>query len=107
MLDLLKGKNMRKLEIEYDFIDKIYESEGKYKIKRYIKQNPYTDAIISGFVAKDLFLGFNGTYTPEETVVTVTSYIMTMSALLFLLEKNSFKSKRKNNRKNKRRICRR
>ena len=24
---------MRKLEIDYDFIDKIYESEGKYKIK--------------------------------------------------------------------------
>lgn len=33
MLDLLKGKSMKKLEINYDFIDKIYESEGKYKIK--------------------------------------------------------------------------
>ena len=31
MLDLLKGKSMKKLEINYDFIDKIYESEENIK----------------------------------------------------------------------------
>lgn len=77
---------MRKLEIDYDFIDKIYESEGKYKLKRYIKDNPFNTAIVSGFVAKDLFLGFTGAYTPEETAVTIASYIGTMSVILFLLE---------------------
>ena len=30
---------MRKLEIDYDFIDKIYESEGKYKIKRFMMED--------------------------------------------------------------------
>ena len=57
MLDSMKGKNMRKLEIDYDFIDKIYESEGKYKLKRYINNNKFTDAVIAGFVDKDIMLG--------------------------------------------------
>ena len=86
MLDLLKGKNMKKLEINYDFIDKIYESEGKYKVKRFINNNKFTDAIIAGFVTKDIILGATGVLSPEQTAVKVTSYVATMSVILLLLE---------------------
>ena len=77
---------MKKLEINYDFIDKIYESEGKYKIKRFINNNKFTDAVIAGFVTKDIILGATGVLSPEQTVVKVSSYLATMSVILLLLE---------------------
>ena len=77
---------MKKLEINYDFIDKIYESEGKYKVKRFINNNKFTDAIIAGFVTKDIILGATGVLSPEQTAVKVTSYVATMSVILLLLE---------------------
>lgn len=77
---------MKKLEINYDFIDKINESEGKYKIKRFINNNKFTDAIIAGFVTKDIILGATGALSPEQTAVKVTSYLATMIVILSLLE---------------------
>lgn len=77
---------MKKLEINYDFIDKINESEGKYKIKRFINNNKFTDAIIAGFVTKDIILGATGALSPEQTAVKVTSYLATMIVILLLLE---------------------
>lgn len=78
---------MRKLEIDYDFIDKISESEGKYKVRRYLKDNKFTDAIIAGFVTKDIILGVTGNVSPEQTALTVATYLATMSVILFSLEK--------------------
>ena len=77
---------MKKLEINYDFIDKINESERKYKIKRFINNNKFTDAIIAGFVTKDIILGATGALSPEQTAVKVTSYLATMIVILSLLE---------------------
>lgn len=77
---------MKKIEINYDFIDKINESEGKYKIKRFINNNKFTDAIIAGFVTKDIILGATGALSPEQTAVKVTSYLATMIVILSLLE---------------------
>lgn len=77
---------MKKLEINYDFIDKINESEGKYKVKRFINNNKLTDAVIAGFVTKDIILGATGVLSPEQTAVNVTSYLATISVILLLLE---------------------
>lgn len=78
---------MRKLEIDYDFIDKIDESKGKYKLKRYLKRNKFNNLVIASFVTKDIALGAAGVITPEDAVIKVGGYLLTLTPILFLLEK--------------------
>ena len=86
---------MRKLEIEYDFIDKIYESEGKYKIKRFMMENKLSMAILSGFITKDILLGVIGKTTPEQTIVNISEYVSILALLYYIIDSLNLRIKEK------------
>lgn len=86
---------MRKLEIDYDFIDKIYESEGKYKIKRFMMENKFSMFLASGFVVKDILLGVTGKTTPEQTIINISEYVSILALLYYIINSLNLRIKEK------------
>lgn len=86
---------MRKLEIDYDFIDKIYESEGKYKIKRFMMENKFSMTLASGFITKDILLGVIGKTTPEQTIVNISEYVSILALLYYIIDSLNLRIKEK------------
>lgn len=86
---------MRKLEIDYDFIDKIYESEGKYKIKRFMMENKFSMTLASGFVVKDMLLGVTGKTTPEQTIINVSEYVSLLALAYYVIDSLNLRLKEK------------
>ena len=74
---------MKKLEINYDFIDKINESEGKYKLKRLVKEFPYNLFLTAGFVTRDSILYFTDQITLEEALGKVASDVIIYGVIVF------------------------
>lgn len=71
---------MRKLEINYDLIDKVFESKGQHKIRRLIKHYKMNDILTISFIAKDAIGCISGQMTPVDAMMDASSWIIAYAA---------------------------
>lgn len=77
---------MRKIRINYDFFDKIKETQGKCKIRRWIKNNKFQDAIIVTFTVKDIVEACLGIDSIPQTIMDIATYYTLLAIALSALE---------------------
>lgn len=65
---------MVKLEVNFDLIDKAYEAQGKYKVRRWFRENKTYNIIASFIPITHLALTLGGLESPEVALIrTATS----------------------------------
>lgn len=78
---------MRKLEVNYDVIDKAYEVQGKHKVRRWFRVNKLYDVVGAIAPATHLAMALSGAEPPEEALVRSMISIATNFGLWATLDK--------------------
>ena len=84
---------MRKIEINYDFIEKIGESEGKFNLKRFVKKNPIYTSCYSITLIGVVVDAMSGVIPPEQAAEKISTLILSGIAFGFalnLVDRNRF-----------------
>ena len=69
------GDNMKKLEINFDVIDKTYEARGEHNVRRWLRTNKIYDVAGSILPLIHLSLALSGAETPQDALVnSATSF---------------------------------
>ena len=77
---------MRKIRINYDFFDKIKETQGKCKIRRWIKNNKFQDGLILTFTSIDITEYLMGIESLDKTALDILTYFFLLGTIMPLLE---------------------